>query len=175
MGLHSIISNPFPKDYSFTISDQFKKQVTKQLFYLVLFTNVLFTILDLIVGIPTSEDPNWFYGSLTLQIIGDSKPSTRLIYLYYNCIIFTIQYCLLYLSLILNINEEINLNNQYDPELMSFSINEIEGDGYTGQSTIAKISPMKIYNEIKTYSNIDVNDENTNNYMGNRFNVSSMI
>lgn len=73
-------------------------------------------------------------------------------------------------------NQEINDNNEYDPETMTYSISQIEGDGYTGMANIAKISPIAIYNEVKTITSANSNDvEATNNYMGNRLNISSML
>lgn len=152
-----------------------KKQITKTLFYATLILNFLCLFLDLIVGVPQNEDSEYLFGSLTLQIIGDSKPHSRLSYIYYNLIIFGIQYSLLYLSLLLNVNQEINENNEYDPETMTYSINQIEGDGYTGQSKVARISPIAIFKEIQSFTNLNVNDEATNNYMGNRLNIGSMI
>lgn len=160
-----------------TVSDQFKKNVAKQFFYLMVFINILFTALDLIVGLPVTNNENsdFLYGSLTLQIIGDSKPISRFSYIYYNMVISICQVSLLYLSFFLNVNQEINANNEYDPENMTYSINQIEGDGYTGKANIAKISPIAMYNEVKTYADLNVNDEATNNYMGNRLNISTMI
>lgn len=178
MLLHSVLSNPFPSDIAITLTDQFKKNVAKQFFYVMVIINILFTLLDLIVGVPITNDDNsnYLYGSLTLQIIGDSKPSSRFSFIYYNLIISITQLSLLYLSFFLNVNQEINDNNEYDPETMTYSISQIEGDGYTGMANIAKISPIAIYNEVKTITSANSNDvEATNNYMGNRLNISSML
>ncbi|KAH3684933.1 hypothetical protein WICPIJ_004101 [Wickerhamomyces pijperi] len=148
--LHWIIVDPFPKGFAVT-SNQ-RKSIVKSLFFTLLIINLICVFLDLIVGVPVEEldiglggnNGQYLFGGLSIQIIGEQKPSTRLNLLYLNAIIFAIQYCLLYHSTILDLKQSLTSSES--------TITHLEFDGFSGRTKLSSMNPINVYNDIMNFT-----------------------
>lgn len=173
--MHRVLSDPFPSNMSVRMEDNVKRQLVKNFLIASLTLNLIFFLLDIIVGVPPDmPDSTFFNGSLTLQIIGETKPTTRWVYAYYNIAITVIQFVTLYMSSVLDPDADTEKHKELLPD-STYSINDIEGDGYTGRTTIATIHPQEIYNHIISFELPSETTETYNEYMGSRLNMSSMM
>lgn len=170
--LQSIYTDPFPSQFSTQFTPPTRKRLTRSMYLAAIIVNVLFLIIDLLSGVPMDTQSDYLYGSITLQIIGETRPLTRFSYVYYNLIIAIQQLILIYLTTILNINEEFEKNHQ-PINKSGFSLNQIEGDGFTGITNITKINPIDIFNQVKSYET-DQDNSSESFFVTDRFNLSNM-
>lgn len=178
MLLHMVLSNPFPKDYQPNVTPSMKKNLTKSFLLTLVTINALWFCLDMITGVPHTDNENgFFHGSLTLQIIGETHTMSRWSYLYYNTVIFMIQFITLYLSCLLDTDEDITSQADVLPG-SNYSLNQVEGDGYSGRSLVCTIHPVAIFNTIMDFpmsSRADEQDTSVNGFLGERLNISRML
>jgi hypothetical protein len=149
------------------------------MFLMAIVTNSLFLLLDLIFGVPSAldYDSSFLHGSMSIQIIGETKPSSRFTYVYYNSVIAVMQLILIYLSAMLNVSEEIEKSSK-PIDRSAYSVNHIEGDGFTGITNAAKINPREIFEQVKNYDVETTEETNSgdaySNFMADRFNITNM-
>lgn len=178
--LHVVLSNPFPSSLPRSVPRESKRNLTKSFLVTLNVVNALFFALDMITGVPeTSNGSGLFHGSLTLQIIGETPPSSRWTYVYYNVLIASVQFVTLYLSCMLNTDDDIDEQSTVLPG-SSYSLTQVEGDGYTGNCLVGTLHPSLVYWKIMNFSNdnqqpTDGDATTYNDYMGHRFDISQMI
>lgn len=151
--LHFLLIEPFPRGVS--VSENQRKRIIKSLFITMLVLNAMCFCLDSIVGVPSNEldiglggsSSSCFFGGISIQIIGEHKPSTRLSLLYLNIIIFSIQYCLIYHSTILDVNKSITESEE--------TITQLEMDGFSGRTKLSEINLISVSKEIMGFTYVD--------------------
>jgi hypothetical protein len=178
MALQCIVANPFPSNLPSTFTKEIKQSLTKSFLMSLIVINAVFFFLDMVTGVPHTDNASGlFHGSLTLQIIGEEPPFSRWSYVYYNIAIASIQFIVLYLSCLLNTDEDIKEHSSVLPG-STYSLNQVEGDGFTGQSMVCCIHPYDIYQMIMSFTTTSQSQDSAtsyNDYMGDRLDITRML
>lgn len=158
--LHLLLTKPYTGSVDSLDDDmyaEYKKKV-KMVLNMVIFTNLTVFIFDLFYGLPPDHDTNmgFLHGSLTLQIIGESSPSSSLIYIYFDIVIFAFQILLFYFTCYEPARKR---DEKHDPAQAlhdideGYSISKIEADGYTGQVKLIVFNPLEMLKTVSKYGN----------------------
>lgn len=170
--LHMVLSNPFPSTIPTAVPPHMKRQLTRSFLWAMTTISILWLGIDMIVGVPaTANESGYFHGSLTLQVIGEQSPQSRWVYVYYNALITATQLITIYLSCLLRTDDDIPQHACVLPG-SNFSLNQIEGDGYSGQAIVCSVHPLQIYKTIMAFTDDEPTEgtsANYNDYMGDRF------